>query len=160
MNQINKILHHPDYQHAVKTIEEAEKDRVFCKHDFDHFLAVARLAYIDSLEKELAIPKTIIYSAALLHDIGRAMEYTEQIPHQQAGASMAEKILSECGFSQQERSMIVSAILSHREQDGAQKNSFSSLIYRADKGSRNCFCCKARKECKWPEDKMNLDIHT
>lgn len=158
MDKVNQIFNHPVYQEALQEIDEAEKDRVFCKHDVEHFLSVARLAYIYSLEEGAQISREMIYSAALLHDIGRGLQYACDIPHHEAGVGMAEKILPECGFSDEEQAMIIDAILFHRR-EGAQKGGpLRSLIFRADKHSRNCFDCKARSCCKWHKENMNLKI--
>ena len=39
---------------------EKEKSRIFCKHDLQHSLDVARIAYILNLEADLKIEKEII----------------------------------------------------------------------------------------------------
>ncbi len=149
---------HPLYQDALRTIEQAEKDRVFCKHDMEHFLSVARLAYIYSLEENAEISKPVIYGAALLHDIGRGKQYKSGIPHHEASVGLAESILTACGFSDEEQSMMLDAILFHRK-DGKQKEkTLRRILYKADKASRNCFVCSAREQCKWPKDQMNLEI--
>ena len=99
----------------------------------------------------------IIYAAALLHDIGRPAEYERGIPHDEAGAEMAEELLTQCGFSREETEEICSAILSHRKNAGAE-TTLGRLLRQADKASRCCFSCNAKKECKWPEEKMNLKV--
>ena len=80
MDRVNKICSHALWQQAVAKIQELEKERVFCGHDVAHFLDVARLAYIENLEKGLALDKELIYGAALLHDIGRGLEYAKTYP--------------------------------------------------------------------------------
>ncbi|MGN0613933.1 MAG: HD domain-containing protein, partial [Porcipelethomonas sp.] len=92
MERINKICSHALWRSYVNRITELEKDRIFCGHDTSHFLDVARLAYIEDLERGLKIPKELIYAAALLHDIGRYLEYLEGIPHDKASAMLAGDI--------------------------------------------------------------------
>ena len=75
MDNINKILHHPKYKSLLEELNELEKDREFCNHTLEHFLDVARIAYITVLEEELNYSKDVIYSIALLNDIGRVIQY-------------------------------------------------------------------------------------
>ena len=77
----------------MEQIRVLEQDRIFCRHDTTHFLDVARIAYIENLENGLGLAKEEIYAAALLHDIGRHLQYTRGIPHEQASAMEAEGIL-------------------------------------------------------------------
>ena len=169
------IYDHPLYQAELVKIAGYESDRIFCRHTFEHFMDVARIAYIMSLEKEYKLSKDIIYAAALLHDIGRARQYEDGTPHDKAGAEIADKILSDCGFSDDERNMIVAAIISHRgsahEGDIHKSDKYSedtknivatilsTIIYKADKASRQCFRCNAQKECNWSMEKRNLEIN-
>lgn len=142
----------------MEAIEEAETDRIFCKHDMEHFLSVTRLAYIYNLEEQAGIAREIIYSAALLHDIGRGLQYTKDIPHHEAGVGMAEKILPECGFSDEEQAQIIDAILFHRREGVKKGGPLRTFLNKADKRSRNCFICRARDACKWHKENMNLKI--
>lgn len=171
------IYDHPLYQAELVKIAGYESDRIFCRHTFEHFMDVARIAYIMSLEKEYKLSKEIIYAAALLHDIGRSRQYEDGTPHDKAGAEIADKILSDCGFSDDERNMIVAAIISHRgsahesdihksdkdtehtEHAEYTRNILSAIIYKADKLSRQCFRCNAQKECNWSMEKRNLEIN-
>lgn len=168
-----KIYDHPLYQKHFESLQELEKDRIFCRHTFEHFMDVARIAYIMNLEKELGLSKEIIYAAALLHDIGRDEQYINRTPHEVASAKIAEEILGECGFGDDEIRMIVKAIKSHRgskEKNCEDNNSctreelddsilkLSGIIYIADKASRQCFSCEAQNECNWSIDKRNLEI--
>ena len=50
------------------------------------------------LRKMLLFSKELIYCAALLHDIGRARQYEDGTPHDEAGAAIAGQILNELGF--------------------------------------------------------------
>lgn len=139
-------------------IDKFEADRRFCRHGITHLFDVARLAYIERLEKGLDIPKEQIYAAALLHDIGRCMEYGKSIPHEAASAELSGTILSECGFSESEADAIISAIIMHKVQADSDDDSLRGLIYRADKRSRLCFCCAAESDCYWSSEKKNMTI--
>lgn len=156
-DRFNQILDHPSYREYLKMNEEAEIDRSFCRHDLSHFLDVARIAYIMNLEQNLGLSKDLIYGVALLHDIGRWRQYQENIPHDVASVELAKPILADCGYQEVEREQILGAILSHRF-SGTAANSLNDIIYKADKASRACFCCKASPECNWPEDKKNHKI--
>ena len=117
---------------------------------------VARLAYIRALEENAPISKELIYCTALLHDIGRARQYEDGTPHDEAGAAIAGQILNELGFSMEEMEAIIAAIRGHRAQ--TDPTVLGKLLYTADKSSRNCFSCKAEPECYWSPAKKNMTI--
>ena len=148
MDRVNAILRHPSFTAALERIAELEKDRLFCKHGMDHLLDVARLAYIFCFESGQKTDREALYAAALLHDIGRWRQYEDGTPHEQESARTAAIVLPECGFSKSEISLILDAILSHRTHSG-EKTGFAGYIYRADKLSRRCFECAARRDCDW-----------
>lgn len=158
MDRVNQILVHPLYQECVEKICKLEKDRIFCRHNMVHFLDVARLAYVLDLEEQLTIPKERIYATALLHDIGRHIQYEQGIPHSKAGVPIAEKILKDCGFEETERTEMLTAIARHGDKTAAAEKNLNGLIYRADKLSRSCFACPVEKECDWIAKKKNLQI--
>lgn len=158
MERIEKIWRHPKYQECRIRIEELERERIFCGHNYNHFLDVARIAYIEVLEKGLPVSKEFIYAAALLHDIGRHMQYESGISHERASAKLAGPILLECGFSGEEAAAIVNAIAKHRKKETRQEDSLAGVIYRADKRSRCCYGCAAEKQCDWELEKKNLSI--
>ena len=62
--------------HFIRSItgkmKKFEHDREFCCHQITHLLDVARIAYIKNLEAGLGIDKELIYTAAILHDIGKS----------------------------------------------------------------------------------------
>lgn len=97
-------------------MDRLEADRRFCRHGMQHLIDTARLAYLFALESSADLPKDVIYAAALLHDIGRAEQYRNGTPHDVAGCAAAEPILAECGFAEEERDMILTAIGSHRKE--------------------------------------------
>lgn len=158
MERVDKICRHPLWRESLGKINRLEKDRVFCKHDSIHFLDVARIAYIENLEKKLQIPKEHIYAAALLHDIGRHVQYLEGIPHEEAGVKIAESILTDCAFERREQEEILEAIGGHRSKELISEDNLAGILYRADKKSRNCLFCEACSECNWSEEKKNMSI--
>lgn len=158
--RVNRILEHPLFRKKLREIEELERQRMFCRHGLEHLLAVARLAHIAALEGNLDMAKERVYAAALLHDIGRGEQYLNDTPHDEAGVAVAEGILADCGFDQAESAEILSCIASHRNDQTAQKEDLSGLIYRADKKSRNCFWCPVMEQCKWAPEKRNTGIQS
>lgn len=158
MERVNRILNNRIYQTCLSKTAAFERTRIFCGHDMAHFLDVARLAYLFNLEEELHIDKELIYAAALLHDVGRFIQYENGMPHQSAGLPLAEMIMEDCGFSKAEREEILHAIENHRNSGIAQEKNLAGILYRADKLSRNCFGCRAEKECDWSREKKNLTI--
>ncbi|MCD8053287.1 MAG: HD domain-containing protein [Lachnospiraceae bacterium] len=158
MERVNRIWRHPLYQEAFTALQEAERERVFCRHTLEHFLDVARLMLIESLETGNVLSRELIYGAALLHDIGRAEERTKGTPHDLAGARLAEKILPDCGYSAAETARIREAILCHRTEGAESTDSLAESLRRADKASRNCFACPAAADCYWPDEKKNGEI--
>lgn len=159
MERIDQIMEHPCYQYNQQKIEDAEKNRIFCKHGREHALDVARIIYIQVLEKGLPIKKDVVYGTALLHDIGRWEQYEKQIPHHEAGARIAEQILAECGYSEEETALMTDAIRAHQASRDEDGNSLSELLYKADKLSRACYRCRARDECYWEDIRKNETIY-
>jgi len=157
MKRVNQILVHPEYQDCFREVQSLETDRKFCGHTMEHFLDVARLTYIFCLEEGIAVSREVIYAAALLHDIGRHRQYTDNVPHHEASARIAAGILPACGFTQAEQATIIQAILAHRTPQQPQ-GTFMELLYRADKISRNCFSCPVQEECNWSPEKKNMEI--
>ena len=181
MERINRILKHKLYLEYTQRINVREQDRIFCKHDMVHFLDVCRLAEIEWLELRIVemedrqqqsednlccksdsklsfIKKEMIYAGGLLHDIGRWQEYENGIRHEIAGGDLAPKILFDCGFNEKETDEIIKAIKNHRNSAVKEEISLSGFLYRADKKSRACFCCKAEAECDWSWEKKNLEL--
>ncbi|MFD3158300.1 HD domain-containing protein [Haloimpatiens sp. FM7330] len=158
MDRVNAILHNEKYKKYLNKISLYEVDRKFCKHNIEHFLDVGRIAYIMVLEKKLKYSKEIIYSIALLHDIGRWKQYEEGISHEKASAELAKNILKDVDFNDSEIEIILKAILKHRKEQKAEKDELCNLIYMSDKLSRKCFSCSASSECNWKESMKNLNI--
>lgn len=159
--RLSYIQRHPLYISSYQRLQELEKDRIFCCHQIDHLLDVARIAYILNLETALCLSRDLIYAAALLHDIGKSRQYEEGIPHEITGERIAQKILSdmpaELSFTAKEQCQILTAIRGHRKlRDDAEP--LESLLYKSDKISRTCFACPAEAECNWNNKKKNMEI--
>ncbi|MCM1506314.1 MAG: HD domain-containing protein [Ruminococcus flavefaciens] len=153
----NRILKNETYRKELEKLKALEKDRVFCGHGIEHFLDVARIAMIICTEKGIDVMPDLIYSASLLHDIGRSREYTENIPHHIAGKETAEKILEEVECCEDMKKSILSLIINHRNQKN-EKDTLENIFYIADKKSRLCFACESHDICNWSEDRKNLNI--
>ncbi len=158
MNRIDRILAHELFRYHLEENRRAERDRIFCHHDMIHFLDVARIGEILNLEQRLSLEREWIYAAALLHDLGKHIQYAEGTPHELASADIAPQILSDCGFTADETRVIVEAIRNHRNAGIADSRDLNGVLYRADKASRACFACEARAECNWKGEKKNLKI--
>lgn len=158
MERIDKILNHDLFIWHLKENEAAEADRRFCRHNMVHLLDVARIAMILNLQEGNFVEKDLIYGAALLHDIGRHVQYENGTPHEIAGALIAPEILKDCGYDEKETAVIVSAIRTHRTKEVEREKTLNGILYRADKASRACFACKAETECDWKKGKKNLQI--
>ena len=46
----------------------------------------------------------------------------------------------------------------HHNHRKESDNKLEEIIYKADKLSRQCFNCKAEKECYWSSEKKNFKI--
>ena len=122
----------------------SEEKRRFCIHNIQHFLDVARLAYILALEKG--------YTA-----LGKEEIYAEGIPHEKASMQIADGILKESGFEEEKKNRILNSILEHRKA-GEKQEELSEILHDADQMSRNCFACDMERECNWKEEKKNKRI--
>ena len=156
MERVNQIRNHPLYQEHMRKILKLEKDRIFCGHGPEHLLDVARLAWIMNLELGLGYEKSVVYGAALIHDIGRAMEYESGISHEEGSRLLGAGILPDCGYRKEEQELMLEAVASHRQ--AREKQDLNWLLYRADKMSRLCFACPAEPLCDWPSEKKNMEI--
>ncbi|MEG1256735.1 HD domain-containing protein [Clostridium sp.] len=156
MEKVNGILNNKTYREYLNILKDLEEDRVFCKHNMEHFLDVARIAYIKVLEEGLDYSKDIIYGTALLHDIGRVLEYKEKIPHHKGSVILSKEILAETDYSKKDVEIILRAIENHR---GEAQDELSKIICKSDKLSRNCFNCNSEKDCYWSKEKKNFIIN-
>lgn len=158
MDKIDRLINNKLFITCMDRIKDEEKDRIFCLHGIEHSLDVARIGYILSLEQKLNIDKDIIYGMALLHDIGRCVEYESNISHHEAGVEISQKILAESGYEHTDITAICDAIANHKNKSLDCNNVLRELLYTADKLSRNCFSCKAYEQCYWSAEKKNEGI--
>ncbi len=168
MKRVNQIWNHPLYQENFRLLLAQEADRKFCRHGLDHCLDVARLICLYEWEAGRQPDRELIYGAALLHDLGRAVEYRDGTPHEEAGQRLAAQILPDCGYNPEEQEQILKAIGSHRsgsrpsggcpETHVPGEAGLPALLARADKEARCCFACPAEPECRWSEEKKNKNI--
>lgn len=156
MKRVRSLLEHPYYRQCLREIEQLEQDRIYCRHGLPHLLDVARIAALLATDRKADYPRDVIYAAALLHDLGRLKQYTAGQPHAQAGIAMAQDILRDTAFTQQEQADILTAIGGH--QRGDTSNCLTQLLYEADEASRMCFTCPAADTCYWPEERRNHTI--
>ncbi len=119
--RVDALVRSATFRRALASIEEAERERPWCRHGLAHLLDVARIAWIDALEHGLPLSKDVVYAAALLHDIGRAAQYACGEPHDVAGCRMAAEMLDELPaalrYAADERACIVAAVAGHRGED-------------------------------------------
>lgn len=154
MTRYNRILKNSQYSKYMNDLAKKEEDRIFCIHDIEHCLDVARISYILALENNVKIDKDVVYGAALLHDIGRAISAKN---HEVESVKTAREILKKCEYTEKEINLICNAIESHREKSLKVEN-LSDILAFADKISRQCYNCKAIDECYWSDSKKNMEI--
>lgn len=157
MERANRILYHPAFRSALERLTALERHRPFCGHGIEHLLSVAQLAQLRNLEEGCGVDRELLCAAALLHDLGREEQYLHGVPHDEAGARLAEPILSDCGFTTAERQRICAAIAAHRS-GGDDGDPLAQLLHRADRESRPCFLCPAAEECNWPPERRNRGL--
>ena len=148
---LDLIINHPLFRENLAKIKQKELNRLYCRHDLEHLLAVARLGYIINLEEGLKVEPTLIYAAALLHDLGKAQDSAD---HAQRSGELAAVILPQCGFSGADTAQIIAAIKAHRQ--ASDQGALAYILYKADKKSRSCFSCSAQSSCNWSDEKKNL----
>ncbi len=124
MKFVKKLLESEEYAGRLRKLKDMERERVYCRHDLDHFLHVARIAYILSVEQGLELDKEQIYLCGLLHDLGRVEEYRSGISHAEASAGAAGEILRVLGYDREKAQEVCYAVSRHsgrinlRERDG------------------------------------------
>ncbi|MCD7807266.1 MAG: HD domain-containing protein [Lachnospiraceae bacterium] len=158
MDRINRIFHHPAFQEYVFQNGKCEWKREFCRHNLSHFMDVARIGYILNMEENYGFSRDMIYGAALLHDIGRFVQYREHRPHALVSAELAPQILSDCGYNEEESALIVSAISTHSDKSLVKERTLNGLLARADQMSRACYGCGSSAKCDWDEERKNAEI--
>lgn len=156
MQRIRPILRDQEFLTLLREIEELEQDRIYCRHGLPHLLDTARIAAIMAMDANAGCPRDVIYAAALLHDIGRGVQYTQNIPHEQAGIAIAKRILQRTEFTPAEQEEILTAVGGHQSEQ--REHTLSRLIHEADHACRMCFACAAQDTCKWTEEQRNHTV--
>ena len=153
MKRLNSILRDKEYEQHIRKNAVYEHSRVQCCHNFQHMLDVARIAYILMLENDIFTMwlnnelrgdadtgKEVIYTAALLHDIGRWEEYDTGESHALVGAHYTKALMLKHHFSAHETGLVVRAIKEHRAAS-TPHTTLGIYLHRSDKLSRLCWCC-------------------
>jgi len=99
-------------------------------HDFDHVLRVARLAH--HIARAEGADLSIVQTAALLHDLGRAEAQTVGADHARVAAARARNILE--GHPQAQVEAVIHAIASHRFRTDPMPTTLEArVLFDADK---------------------------
>ena len=145
---------YPTREEAIALLAEAEP------HNpgpwGDHSRTAAHCA--EKIAAAVGLDPDKAFVLGLLHDIGRHLQYAKNIPHDEAGAQLAEIIMADCGFSPAERAEVTQAILQHRGDGDRSRDGLAALLYRADKASRMCLFCAAEPGCNWSREKKNMTL--
>lgn len=156
MKRVNDIIYNKLFLRTLKQIDQFEENRLFCRHNMEHLLSVARIMLLFAKEEELILDQEVVYATALLHDLGRVVQYENGDNHAQAGLALAQEILAQCHYTREEQTKILTAIGRHNEKETS--DTLSYLLKKADKLSRNCFLCPVYQDCYWPEQEKNRGI--
>ncbi len=157
MKRLDRIIHHPVFQQELERLEFYEKDRIYCRHNLEHLLAVARTAQILNLERQANIPQDVLYAASLLHDIGRACQYATGQPDRQPGVMLAEKTPKDAAFTPAQPNELLDCGQHHHGRPWGGTD-LVSILSEADTRSRPCFSCLAAESCKWSMERRNLSL--
>ncbi len=157
---------HPKHASYYRRLEELEKNRKYCKHDEQHFTEVYNVMKAINVQNACGYTDEILFACAYFHDIGRVVEYEEQISHNEASSVICREILLSLGWKEAEIAEICEAILSHRNRKPVDEwlrlqadiKSLADLLSYADQMSRCCFACDVRASCHWKEEeKLNYE---
>lgn len=146
MKLVEKVLYHPKFIEYMSLNRSEEVDRSLCRHDLQHALDVARVAYIMSMERGFNLDKEIIYVTALLHDIAKWKQYRTKADHAPEGAVLAAEILKDIGITGSLAETVLDAIRSHRIK-GPKESNLSEVLYDSDKACRICIDCQELAGC-------------
>lgn len=160
MDRLNQLIELEQFIAYLEKINLWEKDRFFCRHGFEHGLNVARIAYVYLLEKgELDLSKECIYAAAVLHDIGRWVEYETGADHAEASALLARPLLEACRFEPEDIQVILTGIREHRRHQANNLSPLGEALALADDWARSCLYCGAQALCSKYNQNMNKVVY-
>jgi len=120
-----------------KRIMEIVSDKLSCSaHNLDHVLRVYKLCLLIS-ESEDNVDFEILVPAALLHDIARVEESQDQTgetDHAVLGSEMAEEILMNLNYDEEQIRAIKHCIIAHRFRTGNEPKTIEAkILFDADK---------------------------
>lgn len=119
-----------------KIREIVEKELAHSAHNIDHVQRVHNLS-VRIAEGEPGVDIDVLKTAALLHDIARDKEDTDEsrkIRHEVLGAEMAEKILTDLDYPKDKINAIKHCIVTHRFRSGAEpQTKEAKILFDADK---------------------------
>ena len=156
MERINRLIFDEEYASICLRIRP-EETRIFCKHDFEHLLNVARLTYLLLLEEGCPfISKEQAYAAGLLHDIGRWKKYLDGVDH--ADARPRRSHPASLRLPARKIDLIVEAIRQHRGKIDPQEP-LSPWAGPCGSGSTlpPLLLCTALSDCKQIINRPNIE---
>jgi uncharacterized protein len=112
----------------IRTIRDHVKE-VFDQpgsHGLDHVLRVVHLCEV--IGKEEGADMKVLLPAAFFHDIARPIEEEKGIPHEEAGALMAERYLRSIRYDEERIPGITHAIRTHRYSSGKEPETLEARI--------------------------------
>ena len=112
----------------IRTIRDHVKE-VFDQpgsHGLDHVLRVVYLCEV--IGKKEGADMRVLLPAAFFHDIARPIEEEKGIPHEEAGAQMAEHYLRSIRYDEERIPAITHAIRTHRYSSGKEPETLEARI--------------------------------
>ncbi|MGI5921439.1 MAG: HD domain-containing protein [Syntrophomonadaceae bacterium] len=159
MKRVELLLKDRLYNEYINRNVSAETQNKFCRHDLPHHIDVARITYILVLEhndlnyfvKESNLggklaAKEVIYTAGLMHDIGKWQEYKIGMDHALLGSRLVREILPRASFNANEIEQISRAVYEHRN-ISRDMSFLGERLHRADNLSRVCSQCDLQDKC-------------
>ena len=123
MPRLDAIWADEVYQREYRRLEELEQTRVFCRHGIRHLMDTARIMWALNLERACGLSQDVVYAAALLHDIGKALDHEIEGSHVQIGVEVARKY--------KENPAVIHAIEAHHG-DVEPKTPLAFIVMAAD----------------------------
>ncbi len=121
------------YQHIEQIVQSK---LTYAAHDYDHVMRVVALCKVLA-QAERSVDMDVLIPAALLHDIAREIEdkdITGEIDHAVLGAELAQKILQDLSYTDEEIGKITHCIASHRFRSGHEpETAEAKILFDADK---------------------------
>lgn len=153
MSYIARLMALESYRQALTALERREADRIYCKHDLDHFLDVARITLLLCQAHNIEADRDSVYLAALMHDLGRLDR--DEADHNVAGSVLAAQWLDAIGFPKDRQEVVLTLIEEHGWPGKKAPANLSEAFSLADSYSRACYYCPAADSCFWPPERKN-----